>query len=731
MTAIRACRSPVSSDFQEYSSPSLRLLRFLSDVALDGDVAAAGSGSAEPQGYNYEEPDNQYLPPAKCKLAPVTSVVYNTQLQTSVRLQTVCHQTVPSPPVVQTRFVTSTRVVPQVNYVTRTQVQTQVVPVEVTSTQVRTIIQPLTNYQTQERQATRVVTVPGRDVVQTRVQTVVQTSIVRSQQPAITRFVTSTRVQQLLKTSVVRGQDVVRTTVAQRQQVIPFTSVNTRYENVVATRQQVVTRTNIATQTRILTQVVPQEVVRTQVVPTTIYTTLFETRVQPFTRVQTVVRTQYVTPVPVVQTRQEVRTSVVQVPGQDRVVNREVVQTQQRQQVVMRTLLLSLLVGCAFGASVERPRRQVFGARINLESSYLPPKEEADCKPSVVYRTQVQYSTVVVPSTVYKTNVQYITQTSVRTQQVLTTLYSQIVRTQQVPSVRYQTITVTRTQENLRTQVVTLPPQVNYVTRTQQSVRTQVQYQTRYETRIQQVPTTIVRNVVSTMVPKQVVSTVYRTQTVIRTQQLPDQTRIVPTTQYSTRYSTVVIPAQNVVRTTQLVRTNVVTQTITQPGQTRVITSTQLVPVTTTVISQVVRTNTQIQYVTRTQVEQRVSTVVRTQQVPQYNTRIVTVPQQVVRTQVSTRVVPTTIYAQRTASSYINLPAQTRYVTVTQTSVRTQQLAGQTRTQYNTRIVYNTNYVTSTVYREQYNTVTATQTVKGDCGYSYAAPARAFNPFSG
>ncbi|ROT69545.1 hypothetical protein C7M84_012241 [Penaeus vannamei] len=342
--------------------------------------------SAEPQGYNYEEPDNQYLPPAKCKLAPVTSVVYNTQLQTSVRLQTVNQvntqyrtttivrqqvvpttlfqtrvqtqvqyqtsvvqqttvravdrfvtQTVPSPPVVQTRFVTSTRVVPQVNYVTRTQVQTQVVPVEVTSTQVRTIIQPLTNYQTQERQATRVVTVPGRDVVQTRVQTVVQTSIVRSQQPAITRFVTSTRVQQL-QTSVVRGQDVVRTTVAQRQQVIPFTSVNTRYENVVATRQQVVTRTNIATQTRILTQVVPQEVVRTQVVPTTIYTTLFETRVQPFTRVQTVVRTQYVTPVPVVQTRQEVRTSVVQVPGQDRVVNREVVQTQQRQQVVYRTV---------------------------------------------------------------------------------------------------------------------------------------------------------------------------------------------------------------------------------------------------------------------------------------------------------------------------------------------------------------------------------------------------------
>jgi len=358
-----------------------RMWRFTATLLL---LALA---SAEPQGYNYPEPDNQYLPPAKCNLPPVTSVVYNTQLQTSVRLQTVNQlntqyatttivrqqvvpttlfqtrvqtqvqyqtsvlrqttiraidrfvtQTVPSPPLVQTRFVTSTRVVPQVNYVTRTQVQTQVVPVQVTSTQIRTVIQTLTNYQTQERQATRVVTIPGRDVVQTRVQTVVQTSIVRSQQPAITRFVTSTRVQQLLRTSIVRGQDVLTTTVAQRQQVIPFTSVNTRYQNVVATRQQVVTRTSVATQTRILTQVVSQEVVRTQLVPTTIYTTLFETRVQPFTQVQTVVRTQYVTPVPVVQTRQEVRTSVLQVPGQDRVVNREVVQTQQRQELVYRTV---------------------------------------------------------------------------------------------------------------------------------------------------------------------------------------------------------------------------------------------------------------------------------------------------------------------------------------------------------------------------------------------------------
>ncbi|ROT69548.1 hypothetical protein C7M84_012242 [Penaeus vannamei] len=285
----------------------------LQDVALDGDVLLLALARPNPKDIITRNPTtNTFLPQnASLLLSPPSSTTLSSKPQSASRqsikstLSTepqplsgnrFVTQTVPSPPVVQTRFVTSTRVVPQVNYVTRTQVQTQVVPVEVTSTQVRTIIQPLTNYQTQERQATRVVTVPGRDVVQTRVQTVVQTSIVRSQQPAITRFVTSTRVQ------------------------------------------QVVTRTNIATQTRILTQVVPQEVVRTQVVPTTIYTTLFETRVQPFTRVQTVVRTQYVTPVPVVQTRQEVRTSVVQVPGQDRVVNREVVQTQQRQQVVYRTV---------------------------------------------------------------------------------------------------------------------------------------------------------------------------------------------------------------------------------------------------------------------------------------------------------------------------------------------------------------------------------------------------------
>ncbi|XP_053641534.1 uncharacterized protein [Cherax quadricarinatus] len=347
--------------------------------------------SATPQGYNYPIPDSGYLPPSpsnpSCQVAPITSVVTETRVQTSVtvltvnqintqyitttlvrqqvvpttlfqtRVQTqvqyqtsviqrtttlfndrIVTQTIPSPPRQETVYVTSTRVVPQVSYVTSTQVQTQVVPVVVTRTQVQTINQPVTNYQTQIQQQTQVVTIPGPDVVRTRVQIVVQTSIVRRQQPANTRYVTSTRVQQVVQTRYVRGQNVFRTSVVQRQQVIPYTSLNTRYETAYTTLEQVVTRTNVVTQTVISTQVVPQEVVSTLVVPNIIYTTIYETRFQPFTQVQTVVQTQYVTPAPVYQTLEETRTSVVQVPGPDRVVTQQVAKTQQQQQVVYQTI---------------------------------------------------------------------------------------------------------------------------------------------------------------------------------------------------------------------------------------------------------------------------------------------------------------------------------------------------------------------------------------------------------
>ncbi|KAK8739799.1 hypothetical protein OTU49_003202, partial [Cherax quadricarinatus] len=260
----------------------------------------------------------------------------------------------------------------------------------------------------------------------------------------------------------------------------------------------------------------------------------------------------------------------------------------------MRGFLVLLLVSFSRGSSIDRHRRELLGNLNALESSldgYLPPAPPTPkpCQPSTIYNTKVQYSTVVIPSTVYNTNVQYVTQTDVRTNPVYTTIFSEIIRTQVVPSVQYKTVIITQTKENYRTQVITLPPQVYYVTKTQQDVRTQVQYQTVYTTRIQQVPTTIVRNVVSTLVvPQQVVSTIYKTQYVTRTQQLPGQTRTIYNTQYSTIYSTVVIPAQDVVKTTEVVRTNVVVQTITQPGQTQVIYSTVVVPVTTTIYTEVV-----------------------------------------------------------------------------------------------------------------------------------------------
>ncbi|XP_064078157.1 uncharacterized protein LOC135195691 isoform X2 [Macrobrachium nipponense] len=265
-------------------------------------------------------------------------IVFSTVQQTTIQyIDRVETRTVPSPPIQETRYVTSTRVIPQISYVTQTQIETQVVPVEVTSTQIQTINQPVTNYQTEYRQETRLITIPGPDVVMTRVRTVVQTSVIRSVQPDRTQYITSTQVQQQLQTRIVTGPNIILTSTVQRQQVVPYTTVNTRYENDFVTREQIVTRTNVQTQTIVQTQFVPEEVVRTQVIPTVIYTTIYETRVQPFTQVQTVFRTQYITPPPLVQTREETRTSLVQIPGPDRVVTSQVVQTQQQQQVIYQT----------------------------------------------------------------------------------------------------------------------------------------------------------------------------------------------------------------------------------------------------------------------------------------------------------------------------------------------------------------------------------------------------------
>ncbi|CAL4121613.1 unnamed protein product [Meganyctiphanes norvegica] len=343
--------------------------------------------SAEPQeGFEYLPPRPSGPDPVVCE-RPVTSVAYTTRVQTSVAVRTsnqvdtvfrtttlvqrevvpttiyrtrvvtqpridtsviqstdvqfrdrVVDQTLPGANIVSTRYETTYRVVPEVSYVTREQVRTTVVPVEITRTVVSTVERINYNYQTQQVQRTNVVTVTGRDVVQTRVQTIRQTSVVQSQPPARTNFITSTRVQQVVNTRTVQGPNQYRTSVVNRQQVIPTTIVSQRVDNRFVTRTNAVTRTSVRYQTNYQTSVVPQEVVSTRIVPTTIYTTRFVTQPQPVTRVETRVVYRTVTPAAVFQTREVTQTSVEQVRGADRVINRDFVQTQQRQQVVYQTV---------------------------------------------------------------------------------------------------------------------------------------------------------------------------------------------------------------------------------------------------------------------------------------------------------------------------------------------------------------------------------------------------------
>jgi len=407
----------------------------------------------------------------------------------------------------------------------------------------------------------------------------------------------------------------------------------------------------------------------------------------------------------------------------------------------MRVGILTLLLGCALGATVDRPRRQLFdfGRTTNIQASfnspstgYLTPDIDnsgaEDCPRSTVVRTETRYSTVVVPSTVYNNRVQTIYRTSISNLVVPTTIVEQVVRTQVVPQVRYSTRVVTRTQENVRTNYVTLPAQVNTVYLTSTALRTDTRYETRYTTRVQQVPTTVFRQVTTTqVVPRNVVSTITRTNVVTQTRQIPGVTRTVDRTQYTTVTSTVQVPAQNVVRTQTVVSTNFRERTITAPGVTQVVTSTVLQRVFTTLYSTQVQVNTQTQFVTSTQQRQVVSTVNSIRYNTQISTRFVTVPQQVIQTRVQTQFVPTTVYRTQTVQSLVNLPAQTRYSTQYTTVVRTQFIPGNVETRVNTRFVTNTNFVTSTVVNRQVSTVYSTRTIQQTCGYNYDAPKTPFN----
>jgi len=342
--------------------------------------------SADKLGYNYPEPQNGYLPPVACKPA-VTSVSYINQIQTSVSLRTVnqintqfltstvikrqvvpttlfrtqiqkqikyqtsivqntqvqyndrvVQQNIPGPNIVRTQYVTSTRVVPEVRYVTKENVLRQVVPVEVTRTAVQTVERTNTNYKTLNREQTYVVTLPAQEFFRTQVQTAYQTSIVQRQEPAQTRVVSSTNIKQVVNTRSIQAPDQIETSIVQRKQVITTTLVSQRTDNSVVYRTNVVTQTNVRTQTLLRTQIVPQNVLSTRLVQTTVYSTRIQKVAQPVTRVQTSIELRTMSGYPVVQTRQVTQTSVVQVRGQNSVIDREVVQTRQQQQIVYQTV---------------------------------------------------------------------------------------------------------------------------------------------------------------------------------------------------------------------------------------------------------------------------------------------------------------------------------------------------------------------------------------------------------
>ncbi|XP_076042046.1 uncharacterized protein LOC143025950 [Oratosquilla oratoria] len=303
-----------------------------------------------PSTYVVHNVNTKYVTTTHIRTQVVPTTVYSTRIHTQVNYQTsvvqvtntkyaehVVTNNVPSPPVYKTTYVTTTRVVPQVQYVTRTNVQTQVVPVEVTNTQYKTEYSPVVKYQTKYVQQTQVITLPAQTVRQTQVQTVVQTSIQRQPSPPQTRVQYTTVYKQSVQTQRVPSPPVYSTKVEQSQQVIPTVVVNTRYQNSYVTKQNVVTRTSHVTQTRYTTQYVPQEVVTTQYTTNVAYTTHYTTRLQPYTQIQTVLQTNYNTPPPVYSTHQAYYTSVVQVPGPNRVVTKYVNQTQQRQKVVYQT----------------------------------------------------------------------------------------------------------------------------------------------------------------------------------------------------------------------------------------------------------------------------------------------------------------------------------------------------------------------------------------------------------
>lgn len=410
---------------------------------------------------------------------------------------------------------------------------------------------------------------------------------------------------------------------------------------------------------------------------------------------------------------------------------------------MLSVVLVLALASSGFSATLTQRQFRHFGAAPQLQGSinngYLPPPTSGpggNCQQSTVFQTQTQFSTQIVTSTVFNNGGgQVITQTVYSTQIVPTTIFSNIQSTIVVNSGQVQTQFITITITNTRTQFITQPGGITFVTSTQFVDRPQIDFQTRFITRTIQVPSTQFTNVVSTVViPQQIVSTIFNSQFVTRTMVIPGQTRTVVSTLFSTIFSTVSIPGQTIFQTRTVFSTNFVPQTITQPGATRTVVSTVIQPIFTTVFSTIFSGNTQTQFVTSTQFDQRVITSTRVSQVNNFNTRTVTVPQ--ISTSIVTRnqVTTTTQFSQVVIPTFVTVTGNGGVVTITRTVVSTVVLPGSGQTQFVTRTVFSTNFSTSTVFNTNVQTTQVTQTVpctqttQTTGGYNFNRPRVPFNP---
>ncbi|XP_068208334.1 mucin-3A-like [Palaemon carinicauda] len=274
-----------------------------------------------------------------------TSVQTQSQIETSIIQRTsniiidqVITQTIPSPPIQQTIFVTITRFFPQISFIMQTKFQTSVIPIEVTNTRVQAVSQILTDFQTEAQRVTRVVSIPGRTIVNTVIQTVLQTSIFTSQAPGITRLITLTQTQEQFRTSFVLGQNTILTSIVQSQRIFPITITDTKSRNIVRTQEQVIFRDSTVTEATLSFQTVTNDVLQTVVIPVTDFTTLLQTVFQTFSLLQTITNTQYNAPSVRTVTQEVTLTSVVQVPGRNRVIFQEVVKTIEQKQTEFQTI---------------------------------------------------------------------------------------------------------------------------------------------------------------------------------------------------------------------------------------------------------------------------------------------------------------------------------------------------------------------------------------------------------